>query len=109
MPGVASVALGSAKLTTALAQLDNLNRRLVANLVAAAATLFAPCHGHGLPVDRGHRFHGGPRYRMLAFTELLHLRLMAGGARVGRGDLHLGDIASRAMLVAMAGNTGHVN
>ena len=33
---------------------------LEADLVAGAATFHAFGHGHGLPVDGGHGFHGGP-------------------------------------------------
>ena len=74
--------------------------RLLPNLVAAAASLLSFNHGHGLPVNVGHRHHGGPGFRVLAVRLLLDLRLMALRAGFGRRDLGLGDVGDGFVLVA---------
>ena len=109
MASVAGIALRRAEFAASLAEFDNLTQGLVANLMAAAAALFTFGHCHGLPVDRRHGFHGRPRDGVLALVELCDLGFVAGGAGFRRGNLDLGHVGGGGMLVAVAGDAGHIH
>jgi hypothetical protein len=53
-------------------------------------------------MNRGHRLHRRPRQRVLSFLVLLDLRGVAGRTCIGSRQLHLGNIAGRGVLIAMA-------
>ena len=102
---VAGVALRRAEFSagTVVAQFGNLGGAFVANLVAAAASLFALDHGHRLPVNRRHGLHRGPGHGVLASFELRDLGLVALGAGFRRGNFCLGHVGRGRVPVAVTG------
>jgi len=105
MAGVARIAGGRAELRAMLLQVGDLSRCLQADLVTASTTLLTFDHRHGLPMNGRHRLHCCPRQGMLSFLVLLDLRSMAGRARIRSGDLDLGHIARRGVLVSVTTHT----
>lgn len=103
--GVTGITGGGAKLAATMAQFRDLGSGFEPDLVAAA-TSFPPFNErHGLPMNRGHRFHCRPCHGVLSVLELLGLRLVTGSTSVGSGDLHLGNIGGGGMLGAVASLT----
>ena len=102
VPGVAGIAGGNPELAPLLSQFLDLDVRLDADLVAAAAALHAVHQGHGLHVEGGHGLHGGPGLGVLAVLELLDLGSVAVGAALGRRDLGQGDRLGGEVLVPVA-------
>src|SRR5215813_10461381 len=92
---------------TTLPQFCNFSRSFQPDFVTTATTFLPLDQGHGLPVDGWHRLHGSPPHGVLPVLELLYLRLVTGGARLGRRYLDPCDVAGGSVLVAMAGIATH--
>lgn len=91
-----------------LAQVGDLGGSFETNRVTASAAFLAFNHRHRLPMNRGHRLHGGPRQRVLSLLVLLDLRSVAGRTCIGSRHLHLGNIAGRSVLIAMARDASYL-
>ena len=102
MPSVAGIARSDAKPRPLCLQLPNLFLCLQPDLVAAAAAFHPLDQDHRLPVGGRHGFHCRPGQGVLSSLELLDLDVVARGAGLWCGDLHLGHILRRRVLIPVA-------
>ena len=99
--GMAGIAGGVAKAHTVFHERGDLLGSLEADLVTAAATLHAFGHSHGLVVNGGHGFHGGPGHGVLALFELLDAGGVTIAASFGSGNERSVRVVEISMVCAM--------
>ena len=98
---VAGIAGGSAESRICSFQILYLSDTFDSDLVASSAAFHALGENGRLPVHGRHGLHCGPGEGMFSRLILLHLRIVAGRAGIRSGDLSLGHVVGRRMLVAM--------